>query len=102
SADYFGRFCAKLEARVASPGFVAMLSQGTAGDLHWMDYGKPQTRTTLDQYADAVTEVAWSALKKVEHRPAVPLAMAETTLTLNRRTPDAARLAWAKQRVAAL
>jgi hypothetical protein len=102
SADYYGRFCDKLAARVApSSGFVAVMSQGTSGDSHWMDYGKPKTNTTLDQYAERVADVAFQAWKRVKYRRDATLAMAETTLTLGRRVPDADRLAWAKKRVAA-
>jgi hypothetical protein len=104
SADYFGLVCGKLEQRIAGgrKGFVAMLSQGTAGDLHWMDYGKPQPTQTIDAYADAVADVAETALKGVRHRPDVTLAMAERTLTLGRRVPSPERLAWARKVVAGL
>lgn len=106
SADYFGRVCANLEKRVAADqkasGFVAILSQGTAGDLHWMDYGKPQANPGIDRYAEAVTERAVEALKAVEYRADLTLAMAETTLTLGRRTPGPERLEWARKVVAEL
>ena len=105
SADYFGRVCALLEKRVGGgkgPAFVALHSQGTAGDLHWMDYGKPQKKITLDEYAEAVADRAAAALDKVRYRADVTLAMAETTLTLGRRTPAPDRLAWARKVVAGL
>ena len=75
SADYFGHFCAKLERRVGGgrKGFTAILSQGTAGDLHWMDYGKPQPTQTIDAYADAVADAAEAALKGVRYRVDVSL-----------------------------
>jgi len=102
SADYFGQFCAKLESRVGKPGFVAIMSQGTSGDLHWMDYGKPKTDTTIEAYSDAVTAVAHKAWEGINHRSDVSLAMAETTLTLGRRVPDPDRLSWARKRLAEL
>jgi hypothetical protein len=102
SADYFGRVCGNLEKRLNTPGFVALHSQGTAGDLHWMDYGKAQAKQTIDEYTESVTTKLVEALTKVEYRSDVPLAMAETTLTLGRRTPDPERLAWAKKLVAGL
>jgi hypothetical protein len=106
SADYFGRFCANLEKRVAgsekNSNFVAMLSQGTAGDLHWMDYGRPQAKVAIDDYAEAVTDKAEAAFKKVEYRSDITLAMAEATLTLERRVPDKERLAWAEKLVAGM
>jgi hypothetical protein len=104
SADYFDRVCANLEKRYGeqNPKFVALHSQGTAGDLHWMDYGKAQTKQTIDDYATAVTDKVEEALKKVEYRSDVPLAMKETKLTIPRRVPDKERLAWARGVVAEL
>jgi hypothetical protein len=106
SADYFGKFCAKLEHRIGkagtNPAFVAIMSQGTAGDLHWMDYGKPKPDTTIETYSDTVADVAYKAWEAIRYRPDVPLAMAETTLTLDRRVPGPDRLEWAKKRVEAL
>ena len=99
SADYFGRFCQHLEQRLGQPGngFVAMMSQGTSGDLHWMNYGQPRLKLGIDDYAKNVADRAQTALKSVSYRTDVTLAMAETTLRFHRRTPDAARLAWAKE-----
>jgi hypothetical protein len=79
-----------------------MLSQGTACDLHWMDYGRPQAKVAIDDYAEAVTDKAEAAFKKVEYRSDITLAMAEATLTLERRVPDKERLAWAEKLVAGM
>lgn len=103
SADYFGRVCANLEKRLGgekNPKFVALHSQGTAGDLHWMDYSKAQVKQTIDDYASAVTDKAEDALKTVKYRTDVTLAMAETRLVLDRRVPDKARLEWARKLIA--
>ncbi len=104
SADYYGKFVRLMESKIGAneggPPFVAIMSQGTSGDQHWMDYGRPKSDLTLDTYAEAVARVAYLAYKTVTHREWVPLAMAETRLTLRRRTPDEERLAWAR-RVAA-
>ncbi|MEJ7639171.1 MAG: hypothetical protein WKF75_14665 [Singulisphaera sp.] len=104
SADYYGKFVRRMESRIGAieggPPFVAIMSQGTSGDQHWMDYGRPKTDLTMDRYADAVARVAHLAYKTVTHREWVPLAMAEARLTLRRRIPDEDRLAWAR-RVAA-
>ena len=61
SADYWGHFSRDLTMKIMkseplptnSANFVAMMSQGTSGDLHWMDYSgrdnrrrrKPMRRT---------------------------------------------------------
>ncbi|MHB8862873.1 MAG: ThuA domain-containing protein [Pirellulaceae bacterium] len=100
SADYFGRFCQRLKQLVSkdgvSPPCVAIMSQGTAGDLHWMDYSQPATSITIDAYSNEVADVAFGAFQRIEYREWVPLAMAERKLTLGRRVPDEKRLAWAQ------
>lgn len=103
SADYFGKVCANLEKRFADhKGFVAIHSQGTAGDLHWMDYAKPQANLGIDKYAEAVTVRIVAALEKVEYKSDVSLAMAEAKLILGRRVPNPERLAWANKLVGEL
>jgi len=101
SADYYGRFCEAIKERLGAekldPPFVGIMSQGTSGDLHWMDYSRPAKPRDIDKYTQEVAEIAYRAYKTVEYHDWVPLAMAETTLTLGRRTPDEARLAWARE-----
>ena len=104
SADYFGRFAAEF-ARLAraentDPPFVAMMSQGTSGDLHWMDYSRPRQKLDIATYTRQLAKIAFDAYGKIEHHKSVPLAMAEKKLKLRRRTPDKARLEWAKAIVA--
>ncbi|MEO1983441.1 MAG: hypothetical protein ABGZ24_23260, partial [Fuerstiella sp.] len=56
SAGYFGEVARLLEAKIGktsgkvSPGFVGIMSQGTSGDLHWMDYSKPRRGISRQQY----------------------------------------------------
>ncbi len=101
SADYYGEFCRRLTALLgADRQFVAIMSHGTSGDLHWMDYGQPKNPPGLGRYADALARKAHAAWQAVEFRDAAPLRMAQTTLKLGRRVPDAERLAWAKAMVA--
>jgi hypothetical protein len=102
SADYFGAFAKYLEEKVgprddSTPAFVGIMSQGTSGDQHWMDYAQPMREGyTFQQYARELGDIALAALASVEYRRDIPLAMAETKLTLSRRLPSAARLDWAK------
>lgn len=107
SADYYGVFAEKVKemlgAAACDPPFVGILSQGTSGDLHWMDYSrKPKAGMNRFTIAEAVARLAVAACKKIRHRAWVPLAMAEKKLTLTRRVPDARRLAWARKIVAAM
>jgi hypothetical protein len=105
SADYFGDFAREIEQRLgpekrqaeAAP-FVAIMSQGTSGDLHWMDYSRPQKPNyPREQYARELAELTVAALPRVEYRNDVSLAAAVTELPLRRRVPDEARLAWARE-----
>lgn len=101
SADYFGDFARHVEQSLAegqanpSPP-LAIMSQGTSGDLHWMDYSRPQRRDyTRQQYARELGDLALRALRGLKHRTNVELAMAESRITLGRRLPSAERLQWA-------
>src|SRR5688572_21762194 len=127
SSDYFGAFCAKLEQKVSSakgrrrpdaggasagaspsaegtaaPPFVAIMSQGTSGDQHWMDYGAPEKKLSMDAYATALADAAHGAWQAVNYRDDVTLAAAEADLRLRVRAPDVKRLAWAREVVAGL
>jgi putative membrane-bound dehydrogenase-like protein len=102
SADYFGRFARGIEARIA-PGesgddrFVGILSQGTSGDLHWMDYSHPHRAVGIDEFASGLVDIALEAYRTIRYSSSVPLSMLERRITLNRRRPDAARLEWARR-----
>lgn len=104
SADYFGRVSDRLAAKVAGDRPddlpVAMMSQGTSGDLMWMDYGAPRNDPGIDRYSDEVAQVAFQAYKTIQYEDRLSLAMAEQTLTLGRRLPDDERLAWARAMIA--
>lgn len=104
SADYFGAFVEKFTRRVTGgkpdPAFVAMMSQGTSGDLMWMDYGRAKSALNLDRYAEGLAQIAHDAYRRVTYRDGLTLAMQEAKLPLGRRAPDAARLAWANKLVA--
>jgi hypothetical protein len=103
SADYFGRFADIASRKIAADSSakdhgglpVVIMSQGTSGDLHWMDYSRPKRGVTIDQYAGELAEIAVAAYRKISYRRDVSLAMAQRVMTLSRRTPDAQRLAWA-------
>jgi putative membrane-bound dehydrogenase-like protein len=106
SADYFGKFAEKMTRRIAagpdSTRFVAMMSQGTSGDLMWMNYGAPASHPGLEAYSEAISQIAHEVWKRIEYRDHAPLAMAEATLTLRRRVDDPEKLEWAKPIVEAL
>ncbi|MDA0347139.1 MAG: neutral/alkaline non-lysosomal ceramidase N-terminal domain-containing protein [Verrucomicrobia bacterium] len=104
SADYYGRFCEIMEQRIAltdsgNPPFVAAMSQGTSGDLHWMDYSQPKKENYgIEQYTGELADIAYEAYQTIDYKNnKTVLAMAETTITLNRRLAGEERLAWAEE-----
>lgn len=104
SADYYGRFCELMEKRISTfaPGsapFVAAMSQGTSGDLHWMDYSKPKKEDYgIEQYSEELADIAYDAYQNIAYqREKSDLAMAETTIALDRRLAGPERIAWANE-----
>lgn len=104
SSDYYGLFAEGLARRLgASDDFVAMMSQGTSGDQQWIDYSRPRRwERTAQEYAAEMAEAVQELCAGIEYTRDVPLAMAESLLTLRRRTPDRKRLAWARRVLAGL
>ena len=102
SADYFGEVARLLETQIGkvsgrgASGFVGIMSQGTSGDLHWMDYSKPPRDLNRRQYSLAVADRILQSLKTIEYQSNVSLAMAEKRLVVNRRTPSLERRQWAR------
>ncbi|MFT5128747.1 MAG: hypothetical protein ACI8W8_002365, partial [Rhodothermales bacterium] len=100
-ADYFRVFSSRLAGRLAQahPGSapVCSMSQGTSGDLHWMDYAKPRNSPGLSGYADGLVNLAEKALETVTYHDHVPLGIDEQRLSIDRRHPDAERLNWARK-----
>jgi len=100
SADYYGLFAEKIGPLIgAASGFVGIMSQGTSGDQHWMDYSQPKPNITMDTYAGELAQIAADAYKTIVFHDWVPLAMREKTLRIATRQPDAKRLAWARELV---
>jgi hypothetical protein len=112
--DYTGKVCQLLEAGVADSSgkkrtpFVALMSQGTSGDLHYMDYGlsmqdqpfkgKPDG---FERYCGELADMILRAEREIDFKSLLPLAMEETRITFQRRMPDEKRLEWARPIVAA-
>jgi hypothetical protein len=103
SADYFGcfseRFTQLIGATDVKPEFVSAVSQGTSGDLHWMDYAEPKKSITIDAYSKELARIAAKAYKGIRYQDSCSLGMLERKLTLKRRVPDKARLSWAQNLV---
>ncbi|HOX57623.1 MAG TPA: hypothetical protein P5205_12845 [Candidatus Paceibacterota bacterium] len=103
SPDYYGVFARKIGPHIgavdAERAFVGIMSQGTSGDQHWMDYSQPKRAVEIDAYGGELAQIAADAYRTITFHDWVPLAMREKKLRLGTRQPDAKRLAWASDLV---
>jgi putative membrane-bound dehydrogenase-like protein len=105
SSDYFGRFAEGIGIHIGANDrtpFIGIMSQGTSGDSHWMDYSKPKKSINVDQFANGLIQLAAGAYSKIEHRNHATIAIAESTLRVKRRVADEARLDWARKTIASI
>jgi hypothetical protein len=103
SSDYYGRFARHVATKLgADAAFVGIMSQGTSGDLMWMDYGAPRREIGYDAYAKEIAERVANMVKTMSWHDSAPLKMAESKLELSYRVPDDQRLAWARDMAAKL
>ena len=108
SADYFGVFARTLARMLGEDRgdsrFVAMLSNGTSGDVNNVDVRGGQASlppyARMDRVASRVAAEVYSSLQHVAWRDHVTLAASQRAVTLARRpvTPELA--AWAKEALA--
>lgn len=101
SADYFGEFARQMEERVAPDGsFVAMLTNGTSGDVNNINFRQPRPRGAVFErirtVASRVADAAQAACRQMKYQDRVQLAMAERQISLGIRKASAAELAQAK------
>ena len=103
SSDYYGRFARHVTTMLgADDSFVGIMSQGTSGDLMWMDYGAPRRQIGYDAYAKEVAQRVTDLVHGIKWQESAPLKMAERKLELGYRVPDEKRLAWAREMAAKL
>ncbi|MBM3794314.1 MAG: hypothetical protein FJW31_09640 [Acidobacteria bacterium] len=106
SADYFGEFSRMVAADLApgDAGFVAMLTNGTSGDVNNIDFIHPRPRAEPFERIRAVAgKLAGHAARlarAAEYRDAAPMKMAEAELQLAYRRPTAEQARFAKTALA--
>lgn len=97
SGDYFDRF-ARIMAEKVAPGrddYVAILSNGTSGDINNIDYSGPRPEKKyapgekMMEVARSVADSAHSAFEKIEYRDDLEIAVVARELELGVRKPDA-------------
>jgi len=112
SADYFGEFARLMPTRIGakadgSDGFVAMLSNGTSGDINNIPFNVTPPRPPREPFeqvrivAGKTADAAWHARNKITlHKADVSLGMIQREITLRFRKPTAEQLERAKAIVA--
>ncbi len=108
SADYFGLFADRVQGLLGAdrqhPPFVAMMSNGTSGDVSNNDFlAKPERLPAWVKMQRVANDLAGKVAKvvgNIGHHATAPLAVAATELQLGVRRPDDARLAWARRTLA--
>jgi hypothetical protein len=100
SADYFGACCARIDELLGvnrqDPPFVAMLANGTSGDINNINFRqerppqKPYEQINL--VADAVAREAQRVYEGMKFKDWVPLGVAQKEIPSGVRRPDQAEL----------
>lgn len=105
SADYFGVFARSLARLLGEDRgdsrFVAMLANGTSGDINNIDVRAGQPRlepyARMERVANRVAAEVFKALQHVAWHDDVPLAMSQRILTLETRRPTPEQMTWARE-----
>ncbi len=106
SADYFGEFAKQVAQRLApgNPQFVAMMTNGTSGDVNNTDFVHPRPRAApyerIAAVAGKMAGHATVAASRIEHRDSAPVRVAERELRLRYRRPTKDQLEFAKKALA--
>ena len=107
SADYFGLFAKQMETLLSSdsersdiPPFVAMMSNGTSGDVRSSDLrdgsrAAPWDRMT--EIAESMAQDVYEAYPEVKYERSLTLAMEQRELSLGVRKPSPKQIAWARE-----
>ncbi len=108
SADYYGMYCRELgrllQADGRDPPFVAMMANGTSGDVNNISFLKPRgPKAPYEQMRAVAHDVAakvHEALRTIEHHDSAPLGAKLREIAIQGRRPTEADMAWAKETVA--
>lgn len=108
SADYFGMYCEALarllKADRRTPPFVALMANGTSGDINNISFRKPRgPKKPYEQMRHVAEDVAskvHAALDKLEYRDGVHLAAVYREPEIATRRPSQQLLDWASKTIA--
>ena len=108
SADYYGMYCEELkrllDAEELDPPFVAMMANGTSGDVTSTDRRTTQPKqepyVKMRHVAENIARKVHAAMAKAAYRDDVTLAARYQEPMIATRRPTAEQMAWAKQTLA--
>jgi len=102
SADYFGEFATQVAAQLApgDPAFLAMMTNGTSGDVNNVDFIHPRPRSQpyerIGIVAGKMAGHAVEAARTMQYRDSAPIRMVEQELRLRYRRPTPEQLSFSK------
>jgi len=107
SADYYGVYCQTLArllgAETQDPPFVAVMANGTSGDINNIPFGSPRPRQEpYDQINAVARDVAakvHAALQTLEYRDDVSLDSRYREPVVQWRKPTEEEIAWARETI---
>lgn len=105
SADYFAMFADRIQQWIGAdrldPPFVAMMSNGTSGNINSINYGAPPERFApyekMRLVAEHVAQAVFAQYPKLVYHDWVPLGMRQRELELAVRKPTPEQLARARE-----
>lgn len=102
SADYFGEFSRLVAEKLApgDPNFVAMITNGTSGDVNNTSFVQPRPRAEpFQRIREVATKMADHAVEMsaaINHQNVAPVRVAQRELRLKFRKPTPEQLAFSK------
>jgi neutral ceramidase len=111
SADYFGMFAERMKSLLESdnkgfPPFVAMLSNGTSGNINninWFANEAPPTMppyAKMQQVANIIAAEAYKTYQSIRYQDWISLSSAQTVINLGVRLPQKEEIERAKEIIA--
>jgi neutral ceramidase len=108
SADYFGMFCEQLKELVGAdhqdPPFVALMANGTSGDINNINFRQPRPRKApyeqMKYVAHDVAAKVHGAMTDLKYQPWVRLDARYREPVLKWRKPTPEQLTWAAETLA--
>jgi neutral ceramidase len=108
SADYYGHYCETLQRRIGgsddAPAFVAMMANGTSGDINNVNFREPRPRKApyeqIRYVAEDIADKVHGALAGLEWSASAPLAVRYRELDVKWRPVEPELVAWAENIVA--